>query len=47
MGKKLPERAVKYGAAAIFIASGLFTLFEAFNSWKSANVFMGGVLLDF
>lgn len=35
MGKKLPERAVKYGAAAIFIASGVFTLVEAFNTWKS------------
>ena len=32
MGKRLPERAVKYGAAAIFIASGLFTLFEAFRN---------------
>jgi len=34
MGKRLPERAVKYGAATIFIASGLFTLFEAFSNWK-------------
>ena len=47
MGKKLPERGVKYGAAVIFIASGLFTLFEAFNSWKSSNVFMGSVLFGF
>lgn len=26
MGKRLPERAIKYGAAAVFILSGLFTL---------------------
>lgn len=29
MGKRLPERAIKYGAAAIFLLSGLFTLYEA------------------
>lgn len=28
MGKRLPERAIKYGAAAIFLLSGLFTLYE-------------------
>jgi putative Ca2+/H+ antiporter (TMEM165/GDT1 family) len=32
MGKKLPERAVRYGTAAIFILSGLFTLFEAYSN---------------
>jgi putative Ca2+/H+ antiporter (TMEM165/GDT1 family) len=29
MGKRLPERAIKYGAAAIFLLSGIFTLYEA------------------
>jgi putative Ca2+/H+ antiporter (TMEM165/GDT1 family) len=29
MGKRLPERTIKYGAAAIFLLSGLFTLYEA------------------
>lgn len=29
MGKRLPERLIKYGAALIFIASGLFALFKA------------------
>jgi putative Ca2+/H+ antiporter (TMEM165/GDT1 family) len=28
LGKKLPERAIKYGAAAIFIVSGVVTLFR-------------------
>jgi Ca2+/H+ antiporter, TMEM165/GDT1 family len=28
MGKRLPERAVKLGAAAIFLAFGLFSLFQ-------------------
>jgi putative Ca2+/H+ antiporter (TMEM165/GDT1 family) len=28
MGKRLPERAIKYGAAATFILSGVFTLYE-------------------
>lgn len=31
MGKNLPERVIKYGSALIFIASGLFTLVEAFR----------------
>jgi putative Ca2+/H+ antiporter (TMEM165/GDT1 family) len=31
MGKRLPERVIKYGAALIFIASGLFTIWEAFT----------------
>ena len=31
LGKKLPERVLKYGAAIIFIASGLLALFQA---WK-------------
>lgn len=29
LGKRLPERAIKLGAAAIFFASGAFTLFHA------------------
>lgn len=29
MGKRLPERAIKYGATAVFILSGLFTLARA------------------
>ena len=32
LGKKLPEKALKYGTAFIFIASGLLALFQA---WKS------------
>jgi putative Ca2+/H+ antiporter (TMEM165/GDT1 family) len=32
LGKKLPEKAIRYGAAAIFLASGVFTLFRAFLS---------------
>lgn len=32
MGKNLPANLVKYGAAAVFIISGLFTLYEAFAS---------------
>ncbi|MDB5079802.1 MAG: hypothetical protein JWP00_1726 [Chloroflexi bacterium] len=30
LGKRLPERAIKIGAAVIFIGSGIFTLAEAF-----------------
>src|SRR6476620_3620366 len=30
MGKNLPERLIRYGAAGIFVISGLYTLFEAF-----------------
>jgi putative Ca2+/H+ antiporter (TMEM165/GDT1 family) len=30
MGKKLPEKLIKYGAATVFIASGLYSLYEAF-----------------
>jgi Ca2+/H+ antiporter, TMEM165/GDT1 family len=29
LGKRLPERAIKYSAAAIFLISGLFTLYDA------------------
>jgi putative Ca2+/H+ antiporter (TMEM165/GDT1 family) len=29
MGRRLPEKVIKYGAALVFIASGLFTLWEA------------------
>ncbi len=47
MGKKLPERAVKYGASAIFIASGLFMLFEAFSTGKGVNIFVGAPCLVF
>jgi putative Ca2+/H+ antiporter (TMEM165/GDT1 family) len=31
LGKRLPEKALKYGTAAIFIISGLFALIEAFR----------------
>lgn len=30
LGKKLPEKLIKYGAAIIFLASGVFTIIEAF-----------------
>ncbi|MGQ0763988.1 MAG: TMEM165/GDT1 family protein [Acidobacteriota bacterium] len=30
LGKKLPERAIKFGAALVFIASGVFTIAQAF-----------------
>jgi Ca2+/H+ antiporter, TMEM165/GDT1 family len=30
VGKKLPEKAIKYGSALVFIASGVFTIVEAF-----------------
>lgn len=30
MGKNLPEKAVKYGAAAVFILSGIYSLYDAF-----------------
>ena len=30
MGKNLPEKLIKYGAAAIFILSGSYTIYEAF-----------------
>jgi putative Ca2+/H+ antiporter (TMEM165/GDT1 family) len=29
MGRQLPEKLIKYGAALIFIASGAFTLAQA------------------
>ena len=32
LGKRLPERAIKYGAAAVFILSGVFTFVAAFVS---------------
>jgi Ca2+/H+ antiporter, TMEM165/GDT1 family len=35
MGKKLPERLVKYGAASVFIVSGLVTLYQAFTMQRS------------
>ncbi|MEP6945550.1 MAG: TMEM165/GDT1 family protein [Acidobacteriota bacterium] len=31
MGKKLPKKMVKYGAASVFIISGLVTLYQAFT----------------
>jgi Ca2+/H+ antiporter, TMEM165/GDT1 family len=30
LGKKLPEKVLKYGSAAVFIGAGLFTLYDAF-----------------
>jgi len=30
LGKKLPEKVIKYGAAVVFIGSGVFTIIEAF-----------------
>jgi Ca2+/H+ antiporter, TMEM165/GDT1 family len=30
LGKRLPEKVIKYGSAAIFIGAGIFTLVEAF-----------------
>ncbi len=32
LGKKLPEHLIKFGAASIFIASGIFTLVEVFTT---------------
>jgi len=32
MGKNLPEKAIKYGATAVFIISGIYTLYEAFTA---------------
>jgi len=31
LGKRLPEKLIKYGAALIFLASGVFTLIQAFR----------------
>lgn len=31
MGKKLPENLIKYGSAAVFILSGIYTLYEAYT----------------
>ncbi len=31
LGKSLPEKVIKYGAALIFLASGVFTLVQAFR----------------
>ena len=31
MGKKLPETLIKYGAAIVFILSGLYTLYDIFH----------------
>jgi putative Ca2+/H+ antiporter (TMEM165/GDT1 family) len=31
MGKRLPEKVIKYGAALVFIASGIFTIWQAFT----------------
>lgn len=31
LGKQLPEKVIKYGAAIIFLASGIFTLVNAFR----------------
>jgi putative Ca2+/H+ antiporter (TMEM165/GDT1 family) len=32
MGKNLPERLIKYAGAAIFLLSGIWTLWDAFRS---------------
>ena len=32
LGKQLPEKAVKYGAALLFFLSGLYIIYEAFTS---------------
>ena len=34
MGKRLPEKAVKMGAAAIFLAFGLFSIFQGITEWQ-------------
>jgi putative Ca2+/H+ antiporter (TMEM165/GDT1 family) len=31
LGKRLPEKLIRYGAALIFLASGVFTLVQAFR----------------
>jgi putative Ca2+/H+ antiporter (TMEM165/GDT1 family) len=31
LGKRLPEKLIKYGAALIFLASGVFTLVHGFR----------------
>lgn len=31
MGKRLPEKLIKYGAATVFILSGLYTFYQAFT----------------
>jgi putative Ca2+/H+ antiporter (TMEM165/GDT1 family) len=31
LGRQLPERAIKYGAAAVFFLSGLWTIYSAFH----------------
>jgi uncharacterized membrane protein YfcA len=31
LGKKLPEKLIRYGAALIFLVSGVFTLAEAWT----------------
>jgi putative Ca2+/H+ antiporter (TMEM165/GDT1 family) len=31
IGKRLPEKYVRYGTAIIFVASGLFALFEPYR----------------
>ena len=42
LGKRLPERAVKLGAAAIFLAFGLFSLYQ--GDYRTAMVLrLGGV----
>lgn len=32
-GKRLPEKLIKYSAALVFIASGVYTLYEAYRLW--------------
>lgn len=32
LGKRLPEKPIKYGAAAVFMISGIYTLLQAFRA---------------
>ena len=47
MGKKMPERFIKWASALIFIAFGIFGVYEALpgHSWHPALVASGAVLL--
>lgn len=35
LGRRLPEKIIRYSAALIFIVSGIFTIIEAFAYWKA------------
>jgi hypothetical protein len=47
MGKRIPERAVKWGAALIFIAFGVYGLWENLSRslWNAPVLAAGAVLL--